>query len=247
MRGSITGEVMKEYKLYNAKDHTRIMVDFTKELASLTGEIVSHNDRVYEFKCKDRTFSIKDEQVDHVDVLPDEGLYQLYLVTDISHTIKGWYQGFGLEEGNSYIDVEKASYDISLIIDQLFTHAEQGLKKFYEEGTIDTPYYPLAYIVVMDILYKCFGSFMSIMVGGSPIAELMVLCWLHGYLTSSAIRKQAVKCKVSSIDVPPHEIEEEQEKQAVFMNEVMEHIRRHYEGESHDGQEGSEGTEGTES
>lgn len=229
---------MKDYKLYNSKDNTRIIVDFVKDQAYITCKIVSHKDGLYQVKCTSGyELSLLDEQVDHVDPVEDsdQDIYEIYLTIDMSHTIASWYKELRLApEDKSVLNVSKVDYDISTITDKLLAHAKDGLKNFYEKGDLSTPYYPIAYIIVMDIMNDMFGGFWTTLIGSSPMAEFMVLCWLHGYLTSSAIRKQGIRSKVRTESVSAEEIEEKRKEQEEMITKVMDHLRKHMENQEGD-------------
>jgi len=215
--------INKDQAIFNSKMKTKTSVQFYKDQIVITAEIDTHKDGIYTLVVNGKKIQIKDEEVDKVNPVEETDTYEFYLITNMNKLVKDWEKYFQDKyklKGEEVFTVEKSEYDINGLIDQLFDHGKAGLQKFQETGEADYPYYPLAYIVVMEILNKMYGGFMTILVGTSPMMEVMVLLWLHGYLTSSAIRKQVVKQTSKSEPVPEEELAERKRQ----LEEVMEKI-----------------------
>lgn len=228
----------KDQAIYNSKKKTKTSVEFYKDQIIITAEIESHKDGLYSLVVNGKKVQIKDEDVDKVNPLEDTDTYEFYLVTNMNKLVKDWEKYF-LDKyklkGDDVFTVEKSEYDINGLIDQLFDHGKNGLKKFVETGEADYPYYPLAYIVVMEILNKMYGGLMTILVGTSPMMEVMVLLWLHGYLTSSAIRKGAIKQTSKAEPVPDAELEERRKQLEEVMEKISEEMKKWAEEHKDDG------------
>jgi len=234
---------IKDVELYNKKNLTKVNVDYDKEYSTFLARVESHKDRVYQLLLIDpetkaeRTvrFDINDDDVERVDILPDSNdIYKFYLVSDTNHGRQFWVDKFKTtwdeETLKTCLKAERLDYDLQFLSDEMFSYIEVIMKQYEKEAKGEKVYIPLAHIISMEIFSKLFGEASAAFLGSNPFVNVFVLMWLHGYLLSSAIKKQGVKLRLNEQTVTKEEIEEKEKALKETLDRILQHFHEKSEG-----------------
>jgi len=238
---------IRDIELYNKKNLTKVNVDYHKEYHTFLAKIQAHQDKLYqlllinpETKKEQYTvnniepvrFNLRDEDVDRVDILPDsDDIYKFYLVSDSAHDRNFWKDRFGFSFPDNCLVSQKLDYDLQYLSDEMFSYLEIILKQYEKDTRSDRVYVPLAHIASMEIFGKLFGEGAAAFLGMNPFMNVFVILWLHGYLMSSAVKKQGVKLRLNEVAVSLQEIEIKQKE----MEEALDRIIKHFKDDSDGG------------
>lgn len=241
---------IKDVELYNKKNLTKVNVDYDKEYYTFLARVELHNDKVYQLMLIDPEtkkerydingaqpirFNIVDEDIERVDILPDSNdIYKFYLVSDATHGRQHWVDKFRSMWQDAAIDTclktERLDYDLQFLSDEMFSYIEVIMKQYEKEAKGEKVYIPLAHIISMEIFSKLFGEASAAFLGSNPFVNVFVLMWLHGYLLSSAIKKQGVKLRLNEQTVTKEEIEEKEKALRETLDRILQHFHEKSEG-----------------
>lgn len=249
---------IKDIKLYNKKALKKVNVDYSKEYHTFFAKIQLHSDKVYSLmlinpqtkkeeyfvnNTEPIRFNVSDDDVERVDVLPDSNdIYKFYLVSDNVKDRAYWKQKLGAWMPDVCLVTQKLDYDLQFLSDEMFSYLEILLRQYEKNTKNDRVYVPLAHIETMEIFSRVFGEAAAAFLGGDPMMNVFVLMWLHGYLMSSAVKKQGVKLVINEEVVTKEEIEAKEKEMKEALESIVERFKQG-EGWKNEEEEGDGGPE----
>ena len=223
--------MLNDIKVYRPKSCTEVQFCFKKVVVYLDVKVTSHLDQLYKVAIGEKELEIMDLDVEKVDPLLEAGMYRIFMITDAKHTFESWKVELakrGLTEKElEVLKTDELPYDLQVLVDELFDHASKNLLKSLENPGEVKPYYSLSTIMGSELAGKLFGQLAGALMLNDPMAGAFAMLWLHGYLTSTALRKQAIKLEIEEIPVAKEVIEEKQKQYTEFLTAVMEGFRKH--------------------
>lgn len=235
----------KDIELYNKKNSTKVNVDYFKEYHTFLAKILKHEDKIYELGLissetkkeelyidnKPIIFNINDIDIERVDMLPNSAdIYKFYLVSDAAHDRRFWMEKLGAHMPGACLLTQRLDYDLQYLSDEMFSYLETVMRNYEKDSRPDRVYVPFAHLASSEIFARLFGRAAAAFLGQNPFMNVFVAMWLHGYLLSSAIKKQGVKLVLNEQKVPLEEIERKEKEMQESMDEIIEHFRKQSEG-----------------
>jgi hypothetical protein len=215
--------MLEDVKVYDAVEKEEICLSFFRKEAVFTASIVSHKDEVYKVKIGKKTYELPDSSISKVDPI-DETNYKFFMEISTAKDFKYWKENSPVGE---ILVEEEHKYNMTKLATDLLELTHQNLDKFANNMGEAKPYVALGYASTSELINKVLGSGMAILASNSPIIHMFVICWIHGYLSSSAVKKQGVQVATEISKLTDAEVERRQEVTKGYLKQITDAMERH--------------------
>jgi hypothetical protein len=221
--------MLNDVELFDVNNKLKISLDFLRDAVVLSGKLESHKDGIYKIRLGRNVVTLVDADIEQVDPLEIEGEYKFTLMVDSKKGFAHWMSV--LSEQNptkkdlaKYLNEEKRRYDIQGLSSDIFDYVRSSLEDFAKNSKGCKPYVPMSFVMSVEVLSKVFGKKLTALMNSSPVIQVFILTWLHGYLMSSSVRKQGVKLQTRFEEASEEELKRKEtnakEMMAKFSDEL---------------------------
>lgn len=239
--------MITKVEVVDGKRKLRIASNFFRDEVVFFAKITSHQNKVYILEVTDKegtslgcVFNVSDMAVDKVDPAEKDGVYRFTMVTNNKLGLKELQEKY--PEIAPHLKAETVKFDMPRLADDVFSLLKASLEQYHKDPSEAKPYTHLSYNMAAECVAQLLGEEMTIMALTSPAIMIFVVCWLHGYLTSSAVRKQNVKVDTELIPMTDEELAEHKARVEEMIGKLKKRLDDtldHPEGEDPDDGENS--------